>query len=161
MQGDRYVVVLPAKETYVGDALFATSDIQKHSDVVQMVRGHRLSRADLLALQNVYCGLQLPDSKYIMPQEDAVVYIDNSIAYVDLSFTSKNIPLWYRMNHMPKKITGYLKKNSNKYKKANVIIKEKKKMRTIIWKACVDIKQHQEIGFDYGEPDPSWSPRLE
>ena len=69
---------------------------------------------------------------------DAGLHFYNYVIY-DPTFTKKNTPRWYRLNHS-------FKPNVKFHKVGN----------RVVWKTLRNIKKGEELRFHYGNPDPSW-----
>ena len=122
------------KKAKYGKGLYANEDI-KYTRLVKdrpMIISFEFKKTNLKKWEHLVETLKIPD--------DAGMYENNSIKY-DPTFTNpKKPPKWYRLNHSFS---------------PNAEIKSKGKL--VYWTPLRDIKKGEEIKFDYGQADPSWS----
>ena len=74
-----------------------------------------------------------------IPSDAAIAY-NGRMLYDPIFISNETTSIWYYFNHS-----------------FNPNTKMKKRGTTIIWYATKNVSKHDELTFDYGDPDPSWS----
>ena len=72
--------------------------------------------------------------------EDAAFVFNGKMLYDPKFVPNQAIPMWYYFNHS-----------------SNPNTRMRKQGATVVWYAIRSIASNEELTFDYGEPDPSWS----
>ena len=124
--------------------LFANRDLPKGSKIVSFVSPRKMLSSEWFTFAN----------KHKLPFDSCVHFMIGSKEYAlyDHSFIDEK-PIWYYLNHSKKPNTKARVIDTHSYRSS----RSKPKTLNIVWVAIKNIKNGEEIRFDYGEPSDDWA----
>ena len=120
--------VYSAPSSISGLGLFASEDFSKGDEVISF----KAKTITKFEWRDKCLSLPIP--------EDAAFVFNGKMLYDPKFVPNQAIPMWYYFNHS-----------------GNPNTRMRKQGTTVVWYAIRSIASNEELTFDYGEPDPSWS----
>ena len=120
--------VYSAPSSISGLGLFASEDFSKGDEVISF----KAKTITKFEWRDKCLSLPIP--------EDAAFVFNGKMLYDPKFVPNQAIPMWYYFNHS-----------------SNPNTRMRKQGATVVWYAIRSIASNEELTFDYGEPDPSWS----